>query len=200
VINRQKIGLTLGQFYPQFNQYGIIPSMSFGGGTIQNPANVSFDIRWPKLGATTIFTGTESLTKVWGSHQLKAGFFAERTRMFKGFRGANNGSLDFSRNVNNPNDTNYAYSNSILGYFNSYTESSSRPGPDMRSTLAEFYIQDSWRVSRKLTLDYGMRFGAYLPLWTPNLKASSFNPLASTPRRRRSYTSPRSTCKACAPR
>jgi hypothetical protein len=30
VINRQKIGLTLGQFYPQFNQYGIIPSMSFG--------------------------------------------------------------------------------------------------------------------------------------------------------------------------
>jgi hypothetical protein len=70
VINRQKIGLTLGQFYPQFNQYGIIPSMSFGSGTIQNPANVSFDIRWPKLGATTIFTGTESLTKDWGSHQI----------------------------------------------------------------------------------------------------------------------------------
>jgi hypothetical protein len=176
VISRQKIGLTLGQFYPQFNQYGIIPSMSFGSGTIQNPANVSFDIRWPKLGATTIFTGTESLTKVWGSHQIKVGFFGERTRMFKGYRGANNGTLDFSRNVNDPNDTNYAYSNAILGYFNSYTESSSRPGPDMRSTLAEFYIQDSWRVSRKLTLDYGMRLGAYLPLWTPNLKASSFNP------------------------
>src|SRR5260370_42552747 len=76
VINRQKIGLTLGQFYPQFNQYGIIPSMSFGGGNIQNPANVRFDIRWPKLGTTTIFKGTESLTKVCGSHQLKAALFA----------------------------------------------------------------------------------------------------------------------------
>jgi hypothetical protein len=176
VINRQKIGLALGQFYPQFNQYNIVPSMSFGSGTITNPATVSFDIRWPKLGATTIFTGNESLTKIWGSHQIKAGLFAERTRMFKGFRGANNGSFDFSRDVNNPFDTNYAYSTAILGYFRTYTESTTRPGPDMRYTILEFYLQDSWRVNRKLTLDYGLRFGAYTPLWTPNLKASSFDP------------------------
>jgi hypothetical protein len=181
VINRQKIGLTLGQFYPQFNRYDIIPSMSFGSGTIQNPANVSFDIRWPKAGATTIFSGTESLTKIWGAHQIKAGFFGERTRMFKGYRGTNNGSFDFSRNVNNPNDTNYAYSNAILGYFNSYSESNSRPGQDMRSTIMESYIQDTWRVTKKLTLNYGMRFGAYIPMWTPSLKASSFNPASFDP-------------------
>jgi hypothetical protein len=175
-INRQKIGLALGQFYPEFNQYGIVPSMSFGGGTITNPANVSFDIRWPKLGATTIFTANESLTKVWGGHQIKGGLFLERTRMFKGFRGANNGSFDFSRDVNNPFDTNYAYSTTILGYFRTYTESTSRPAPDMRYTILEFYLQDSWRVNRKLTLEYGLRFGAYTPLWTPNLKAASFDP------------------------
>ena len=150
--------------------------MSFGGGTITNPANVSFDIRWPKKGTTTLFTGNESLTKVWGSHQIKAGFFGERDRMFKGFRGANNGSFDFSRDVNNPFDANYAYATAILGYFRTYTESSSRPGPDMRSTILESYLQDSWRVNRKLTLDYGLRLGAYTPLWTPNLKASSFDP------------------------
>ncbi len=176
IIDRSKIGLALGQFYPQYNQYNIVPSMSFGGGTITNPANVSFDIRWPKKGTTTLFTGNESLTKVWGSHQIKAGFFGERDRMFKGFRGANNGSFDFSRDVNNPFDANYAYATAILGYFRTYTESSSRPGPDMRSTILESYLQDSWRVNRKLTLDYGLRLGAYTPLWTPNLKASSFDP------------------------
>jgi hypothetical protein len=176
IIDRQKIGLALGQFYPQYNQYNIVPSMSFGGGTIANPASVSFDIRWPKKGATTLFTWTESVTKIWGSHQIKAGIFLERDRMFKGFRGANNGSFDFSRDVNNPFDTNYAYSTALLGYFRTYTESTSRPGPDMRSTLFEWYLQDSWRVNRKLTLDYGLRFGAYTPLWTPNLQASSFDP------------------------
>jgi hypothetical protein len=181
VINRQKIGLTLGQFYPQFNKYDIIPSMSFGGGTIQNPTNVTFDIRWPKAGATTIFSGTESLTKIRGAHQIKAGFFGERTRMFKGYRGTNNGSFDFSRNVNNPNDTNYAYANAILGYFNSYSESNSRPGQDMRSSVMESYIQDTWRVTKKLTLNYGIRFGAYVPMWTPSLRASSFNPASFDP-------------------
>lgn len=176
VINRQKLGMTLGQFYPQYNQYGIIPSMSFGSSTIQNPANVSFDIRWPKLGATTLFTGTESITKIWGGHQIKAGFFAERDRMFKGNRGTNNGSFDFSRDVNNPYDANYAYGTALLGYFRTYTESTTRPGPDMRSTLLEWYIQDSWRVTKRLTLDYGLRITAYTPLWTPNLKAASFDP------------------------
>ena len=181
VISRQKLGITLGQFYPQYNSYDIIPSMSFGSGTITNPATVSFDIRWPKLGATTLFTGTESLTKVWGSHQIKAGFFGERDRMFKGFRGTNNGSFSFARDVNNPFDTNYAYATAILGYFDSYTESSSRPGPDMRSALAEFYLQDNWRVTKKLTLNYGLRIGTYIPLWTPNLKASSFTPSSFNP-------------------
>lgn len=176
VINRQKLGMTLGQFYPQFNTYDIIPSMSFGSGTITNPANVSFDIRWPKLGATTLFTVTESITKVWGPHQFKAGFFGERDRMFKGFRGANNGSFDFSTDVNNPYNTNYAYATALLGYYRSYTESSSRPGPDMRSWLGEFYVQDAWRVTKRFTLDYGVRIGTYVPLWTPNLKASSFTP------------------------
>ena len=70
--------------------------------------------------------------------------------MFKGFRGTNNGSFDFSKDVNNPYNTNYAYATAILGYFRTYTESSSRPGPDMRSWLGEFYLQDNWRVTKKL--------------------------------------------------
>ena len=96
--------------------------------------------------------------------------------MFKGYRGTNNGSFDFSRDVNNPYDTNYAYGTAILGYFRTYTESTSRPGPDMRSTQLEWYLQDSWKMNKRLTVDYGLRFGAYTPLWTPNLKAASFNP------------------------
>lgn len=176
VINRQKLGITLGQFYPQFNQYNIVPSMSFGGGTITNPATVSFDIRWPKLGTTTIFTFNESITRVWQGHQFKAGVFLERTRMFKGFRGTNNGSFDFSRDVNNPFDANYAYATAALGYFRTYQESTTRAQPNMRYTIFEGYLQDTWKVTRKLTVDYGVRLGGYQPLWTPSLKAAAFDP------------------------
>lgn len=31
-------------------------------------------------------------------------------------------------------------------------------------------------MNRKLTLEYGLRFGVYTPLWTPSLKAASFDP------------------------
>ena len=45
--------------------------------------------------------------------------------------------------------------------------------------IAEFYVQDSWRswrITRKLTLDYGLGIGTYIPVWTRNLEASSFDP------------------------
>ena len=74
-INRQNLGMTLGQFYPQFNQYNIIPSMTFGGSGIQNPANVSFDIRWPKLGATTVFNVDRESDQGLGQSSAQGGIF-----------------------------------------------------------------------------------------------------------------------------
>ena len=40
-----------------------------------------------------------------------------------------NGAFDFGRNVNNPLDTGYAYSNAAIGVFNTYNEPSARPLP-----------------------------------------------------------------------
>ena len=69
-----------------------------------------------------------------------------------------NGSVDFGRNVNNPLDTGYAYSNAVLGVFNAYTETSSRPFGHYRLNTVEWFVQDNWKATRRLTLDYGMRF------------------------------------------
>ena len=40
----------------------------------------------------------------------------------------------------------------------------------------EWYVQDSWRVNKKLTLDYGMRFYWIQPQYDAALQTSSFNP------------------------
>ena len=76
--------------------------------------------------------------------------------------GVFNGSFTFDRNVNNPLDTGYAYTNGVLGIFNSYTESSNVVYRHYRLGNVEWYAQDNWKIGRKLTLDLGARF-YYIP-------------------------------------
>ncbi len=84
-------------------------------------------------------------------------FYIERMR--KDEVGGTNprGAFAFGRNTNNPFDSNYAFSNALLGNFESYAEATFRPYSHYRYTQLEFYVQDSWKVSRRLTLDYGLR-------------------------------------------
>ena len=65
--------------------------------------------------------------------------------------------------MNNPLDTNYGYANAILGIFDTYTESSARPGADFRAGAFEEYVQDSWKVNRRLTLEFGIRLTSWIP-------------------------------------
>ena len=48
-----------------------------------------------------------------------------------------------------------------------YSESSKNAVNDMHYTLGEAYIQDSWKIKPRLTLDYGLRFSYFGP-WTDN--------------------------------
>lgn len=170
-LDRVKLGMTLPQFYPGNNPYNLIPWASFGG--VPGAAAFSTDARFPVRGADTVFTFSDGLSKVWRSHTLKAGFYAERARNYEGERGTFAGSFNFGRDVNNPNDANWAYANAILGNFASYAESTTRPGTQARGTTVEWYVQDNWKVTRKLTLDYGIRFTWYTPYYQADEKAAN---------------------------
>ncbi len=56
-----------------------------------------------------------------------------------------------------PNNTQEGYCNAFLGNFNSYNEGGRIIG-DYWYWDDEFFIQDNWRVSRRLTVDIGLRF------------------------------------------
>ncbi len=165
----------LGQWYPSANSNNVIPIMSFGD--VPAAAGYSYDARAPINGATTKFTFSDNLTKVLGRHTLKTGISIVRTRMWKGNPGtAYSGNFAFAKDVNNPLDTGYGYSNAIQGVFDTYTESSARNAADYRESSFEEYVQDSWKVSKRLTLELGVRFTTRTP-WTQrkNLMAG-FNP------------------------
>jgi hypothetical protein len=157
-VTRSATGFTLGQFTPAINPLDIIPQASFAG--VQNPANISYNGRFPLTGRDTLYTFRNTATLVRGQHILKAGLYAERTRNQEGADATFGGSFAFDRNTNNPLDSNSPYSNALLGVFSSYSESTSRPAANGVGSLVEWFAQDTWKIKR-VTLDYGVRFGWY---------------------------------------
>ena len=183
-LSRTALGITVPQFYPQLNPLNLIPWASFGG--ISNAASFTWDSRFPTKSADTVFDLTSSVSKIWGAHTFKAGVYYERVRYFGGQRGTNWGQFDFSSDTNNPLDTRYAYSNALLGVFRSYQESSTRVETNGRGNTLAWFLQDTWKAKRRLTLDYGLRFSWYTPYTDRKNLASSFVPslysLAQAPR------------------
>jgi hypothetical protein len=159
-VTRGKIGYTLGQFTPSINPLGIIPSASFTG-AITSPAAITFEGRFPLTGADTFVTVNDTASLARGSHTFKAGFYLEHARNEEGKTGTFNGSYEFNVDTTNPFDTRHPYANALIGAFRSYTESSARPGGDGTANVLEWFAQDTWKAMRKLTVDYGARFGWY---------------------------------------
>lgn len=180
-LSRSKNGIKIPQFYPQLNVLDLIPWASFGG--ITGAASFVTDSRFPTESADTVFNVSNNVSLVRGQHTYKAGIFFERVRYFSSGNGTNYGSFDFASDRNNPLDTGYAYSNALMGVFRAYQESSSRIETNGRGYTVEWFAQDTWRATRKLTLDYGMRFTWYMPHRDKWNKAASFLPERYDPNR-----------------
>src|SRR5574340_471578 len=156
---RSKAGLTMGQWFPSSNAMNFIPRYTFGG--VPNSADVTYDDRFLTGGADTTFSFNDNLTVIRGGHTLKGGISISRLREYEGEQGVFSGRFTFGRDTNNPFDSNWAYSNALLGNFQSYEEANARYGANERQSIVEWFLQDTWKASRKLTLEYGIRFSWY---------------------------------------
>jgi hypothetical protein len=116
-------------------------------------------------------TFVASITKVSGSHTYKAGgevyFQGNFTGTFAGVTlagGANATTQPYTNTTAlNGYGTGYGYASFLLGDYNSTTQS---PELDYRNGKAQwaFYLQDSWKVTHKLTIDYGLRYDLGTPV------------------------------------
>ncbi len=174
-LQRSTYGFNAGALTPSNNPLNLMPVMSFGG--VVGAASLGYDGRFPFNGARNAYNFSDNVNKIVGSHSIKAGIFFERLRQRDG-PWANNftGNFDFGRNVNNPLDTNYAFANAAMGIFNSYTEASARPISKIYSRGFDWFVQDTWKISRKLTLDYGVRFAWFEPFWNFSNQLAGFVP------------------------
>ena len=166
-LQKNKLGINLGQYNPQINPLDLVPRATFGGSSgfaIANSPSILFDNRFPLSDDTRSWQGQDSITKVWRQHTFKAGFYYQRSLYIQRHTGATfNGQFGFDTNAANPNDSGYAFANAILGNYNSYTEGSNTTDYAPTTTVAEWFLQDSWKAMSRLTLDYGLRFTYDVP-------------------------------------
>lgn len=159
--DRQKVGLTVPQFYPQSNPAGLIPNATFGG--IPNNGNLGIEGRFPFFGTNNIWNYSDNFSDILGRHGLKFGIFVEHSTRNAARSTSFNGTFAFDRDALNPLDTGYPYSNAILGIVDAYTESNGHPNAHGRYNNVEWYAQDSWKVNTRFTVDYGVRFYYIVP-------------------------------------
>jgi hypothetical protein len=155
----------------------ILPQFQFGG----TPSNaMSYTRSGTSAGNyenfNTIWTFTDNISKVIDRHTLKAGIYLEHNQKIQPSTPAYAGSFNFSPDSLNSLNTGNGYANGLLGYVDNYQQATGRAVFSVNYWNAEFYIQDNFRVNRRLTLDFGVRMYHQTPQADANFTFSNFVP------------------------
>jgi hypothetical protein len=137
-------------------------NITFGGTPNQNYGGTTGYSQFPYKNSNTTFDIYDNVSKVMGTHTVKAGFYYQRSR--KDQAAGDSAAISFSNNGANPNNTGHPYANALLGEFDTFREPNIGVFQGQyRSTNIEWYLQDNWKVNSRLTVDYGMRFSLIYP-------------------------------------
>jgi hypothetical protein len=159
-INVNDLGVNMWQpTFKQINQIQVVGGFTIG----DNPhatfyrRNLAFsdDLRWVK-----------------GSHSLAFGLHAEFSRVEIHNEYRQPGTFTF-----NANDTNNATASYLLGYLFQVQQASGQFF-DNSGKFFGFYLQDSWKAHRRLTLNVGLRYEPFVPWRETEDRMGEFDPEA----------------------
>jgi Carboxypeptidase regulatory-like domain/TonB-dependent Receptor Plug Domain len=197
LINEARITLSLDDVYIPVNtqlagfnrsQFGINFPYLFGGKDIPGKIPTVSGLGsfyglsggpYPSHSSGPIWTATDTVTKVWGNHTVKAGFYWDyqgendgdqiNVSTVPGGASNQNGTFQFSDTRTGLGaTTGIAMANLAMGMADSYTEIGPRAFTLWRGSMYEFFVNDSWKVTPKLHIDIGIRestLQGYHPLW-----------------------------------
>jgi hypothetical protein len=158
--DRDALGFTAGDLYPTGKHGGPVniankfPNFTCGGNCGFQPFPLTWRSEAPEIAIT------DNLTWQRDSHTYKAGVFFNMA--YKAQQPSwDMGTYNFSPSALVTNETNYGLANLLLGNYQTYTQSDGIYYGDFRYMGLEGYVQDTWRPTSRVTLDYGLRI-AYL--------------------------------------
>jgi Carboxypeptidase regulatory-like domain/TonB-dependent Receptor Plug Domain len=146
---------------------------------------------YPSHSAGPIYTFSDSLTKVHHSHTFKFGFAFERSgendndeinvSACPTCTNNQNGQFSFTDRRSGQPTSGVAAANAALGLFDTYSELGQRGYTIFRHQMYEWFAQDSWKASQKLTIHYGVRYSIMMPISALWRNMSVFDPTLYDP-------------------
>jgi hypothetical protein len=150
-LDRSALGLTIPGIYPS----KIAPSLTISGFTGYGPGDRNY-------AANVYFNWSDDFSKVVGSHTLKFGGLVSHGRRTQNVNGSpEQGQVTF--NTSALNTTGNAVADVLLGNFQKFYQVQTVPIFYGRYNEFGFYAQDSWKVSRKLSVEFGLRYSLFPP-------------------------------------
>ena len=187
--------ITLPRINQGSNVLNLLPQVNFGlpsgfsaqssGQGISGAPVFGHDSRWPFTGTDMVQSITDKVTWVKGPHTIKAGIYIERmarnVSVYSTYNTA--GSYYFGSDRAAALDTNYPYSNALIGSIFAYGDDNKKQLNHARYTQIEWFGQDTWKVSRRLTLDIGMRFYRVGDLYSAGATLGLFDAASYDPKK-----------------
>lgn len=156
------------------------------GGLSQSPSATSTGFGPANRGAyyVTKPTALSQLTWVRGNHTFKIGgewkidaftnYSAIGLSPALGFSTAQTAQALYGGVLPGGTTIGHPFASFLLGYYNS-ASIGNVSAPQYRKSSWALYLQDTWKISRKLTLDYGLRWDLQKPMRELNARTSGFN-------------------------
>ena len=174
--NNEVEGPTLigSQVISQIGLQGVNPPVGLPGQPIFNITGISNTDAHsgPVHNLDTNFQWVDNLSWTKGSHFLKFGTDIIRDQL-SGFFNGNNiyGTLNFTGTY-----TGSAYADFLLGVPQTTSVNALPPFPYLRGTVFSLYAEDSFKMTPRLTLNYGVRYELDFPYTDKNGAIYSFDP------------------------
>lgn len=165
-VDRSQVGYNYKGIYKN----GVAQIPSFGGvGWTNQEASLIFNPGGFEAGGATqglyadkwLPSFSDTVSKVWGTHTIKAGVFWEWIRNAQPANNSTNGQLQVYSG--NSNTVGNEYADLALGNLFSYSETSFNRINDIAYQTFEGFVQDSWKFNKRLTLDLGLRITHFAP-------------------------------------
>jgi len=131
----------------------------------------------PQIGNS--FQWSDNLSKVMANHRTKFGVDIRRQRFDQTLYYNVNGSFAFNQGGTNDVGASNMFPDFLLGLPNSYAQGSAQM-ENVRSTGAYLFAQDSWSLSKSLTLNYGFRWELNMPMADVGQRLQTFRPGEAT--------------------
>jgi hypothetical protein len=171
-------GVDLVPLFPAaFTAANKIPAFQVGNtnGTVYGTGGFAVDTGYfPWKNANPTYTYRDIMTAIMGQHTFFFGAYVAFAQKNQQSSEDIQGQLSFA--TNNPNSTNNPFADLLLGQVAGYAQTSAQPYFYDRYKIFEPFFQDDWRITKKLTLNLGLRWSFYGRYQELQDKEFNFNP------------------------